>query len=265
MGGFRAKDADRDRYVDVIESAYVDGQLGDQDRELRISRALTAETLDELDALTRDLQNQPAPVVPRARAPRPVPAASNGIPLKGLGVAAAGIFALAVFSMASSSQLPDEPGPGAVSAPSLGYELAAPDVRAFMRGYQGKFDTSQVHEVTFLPDRVTAHVPVPGSQPSYAVWTWDGEWRRDTAPARVDGPVATVDLATLDVQALFGNIEIAEEDLGVSGAEVSRVVVRPATDGQGEVTIHVRNGSGHSARLETTGQGSRVRSVPYDG
>ena len=46
MGGFRAKDADRDRYVDVIESAYVDGQLGDQDRELRISRALTAETLD---------------------------------------------------------------------------------------------------------------------------------------------------------------------------------------------------------------------------
>lgn len=44
MSGFRARNADRDRYVDIIESAYVDGQLGDEDRELRVSRALTAET-----------------------------------------------------------------------------------------------------------------------------------------------------------------------------------------------------------------------------
>ena len=80
MGGFRAKDADRERYVEVIETAYVDGQLGDQDRELRISRALTAETLDELDGLTRDLQNQPAPVVVRRPAPRVVEAASRRSP-----------------------------------------------------------------------------------------------------------------------------------------------------------------------------------------
>ena len=76
MGGFRASDADRERYVDVIETAYVDGQLGDQDRELRVSRALTAETLDELDLLTRDLQNQPAPVVAR-RTPPPVTGRSS--------------------------------------------------------------------------------------------------------------------------------------------------------------------------------------------
>ena len=64
MGGFRAKDADRDRYVDIIEAAYVDGQLGEQDRELRVSRALTAETLDELDSLTRDLQRPPGAPAP---------------------------------------------------------------------------------------------------------------------------------------------------------------------------------------------------------
>ena len=42
MGDFRAKDADRDRFVELIEAAYVDGQLGDADRDLRVGRALSA-------------------------------------------------------------------------------------------------------------------------------------------------------------------------------------------------------------------------------
>ena len=73
MRGFRAKDADRDRCVELIEAAYVDGQINDADRELRVGRALSAETLDELATLTRDLSEYlPALVQPlRSRLGQP--------------------------------------------------------------------------------------------------------------------------------------------------------------------------------------------------
>ena len=74
MRGFRAKDADRDRFVELIEAAYVDGQLNSADRDLRVGRALSAETIDELQTLTRDLQLPPGAVTttaPGARAAGP--------------------------------------------------------------------------------------------------------------------------------------------------------------------------------------------------
>lgn len=64
MRGFRAKDADRDACVELIEAAFVDGQLNSADRDLRVGRALSAETVDELQTLTRDLQLPPGAVVP---------------------------------------------------------------------------------------------------------------------------------------------------------------------------------------------------------
>ena len=51
----------------------------------------------------------------------------------------------------------------------------------------------------------------------------------------------------------------------MSDAYLQRVEVRPTPDGQGLVSIHVRNGLAHSASLETTPQGSRVRAVPHKG
>lgn len=71
MVSFWAKDADRDRFVERIEAAYVDGQLGAADRELRVGRALSAETLDELETLTRDLQLPQGYVPPAPRPGRP--------------------------------------------------------------------------------------------------------------------------------------------------------------------------------------------------
>jgi hypothetical protein len=269
VGGLRAKDADRDRYVDIIESAYVDGQLGEHDRELRVSRALTAETLDELDALTGDLQNQPAPVVvQRAPAPRPVPATSNGFPLKGLGVAAVATFVLAVLALAPSGEPEADQATGQVGSISVrpvDYALSARDLNTFVRRYQDKFDTSNAYGVTFFPARVVADVPASGSGPRVEEWSWDGDWRRVEDAQPVDRPADTVALRMLDVAALFENIEVATTDLGVSDAEVQRVEVRSSPDGRGLVTIHVRNGLAEAALLETTLQGSRVRAVPHDG
>ena len=93
MGGFRAKDADRDRYVDIIEAAYVDGQLGEQDRELRVSRALSAETLDELEALTRDLQPPEGAVV------RPPEPSTPAVPAAGRVVAVVFVAVVALIML----------------------------------------------------------------------------------------------------------------------------------------------------------------------
>ena len=286
MGGFRASDADRERYVDVIQSAYVDGQLGDEDRDLRLSRALTAETLDELDMLTRDLQNQPAPVVVRPTpapvivqpppAPPPEPVAwpvppKNGVPAKVIGTVAAGVFALSVLAFASPSrdemgafppggyyQLTPEPVPSS-------YELAASDVRTLVRRYGQKFRTSEAEAVTFFTYQARVEVPGGGSRPDREVWTWDGEWQR-VAGGQDEGPATGVlDLSVLDVKALFRNVGVAEAGLGVADAEVQRIELRPSDDGRGRVTIHVRDGSGGKALLETTLQGSRVREVPFGG
>lgn len=288
MGGFRAKDADRERYVEVIETAYVDGQLGDQDRELRISRALTAETLDELDGLTRDLQNQPAPVVVRRPAPRvveqaPVEAPPKpvqwpappraGLPVKAVWFLVAGLFGLSMMAIAAPSQYSMDAVPGegyesVVPWESGGvdqsYELSESTVRTLVRRYRGKFQTSEAQRVTLFTYQAQAQVPAGAARPSSEVWTWDGAWNR-AAGRDAEPPTGVVDLSRLDVEALFRNVAVATAELGVADADVQRIELRPSPDGRGRVTIHVRDGSGSSAVLETTLQGSRVREVPFEG
>lgn len=55
----RARSADRDRVVEALTTAYVEGKLDDAEREERVTRALTAEGLDDLRPLVSDLQLPP--------------------------------------------------------------------------------------------------------------------------------------------------------------------------------------------------------------
>jgi hypothetical protein len=69
----RVKDRDRDRARYVIEAALRGGQITQQDRDLRIERVASSQTVGELQALTRDLAAPSVPVPPTAVVP-PVPA-----------------------------------------------------------------------------------------------------------------------------------------------------------------------------------------------
>ena len=72
QAGFLASDADRERTVDVLKTAFVYGTLTKDELTLRTGRALTARTYAELAAITAGL----TPAAPRpatqaqARAPR---------------------------------------------------------------------------------------------------------------------------------------------------------------------------------------------------
>ena len=65
----RAKDRDRDRAVYVIDAALRNGQISQQDRDLRLERSRAAATVGELEAIVRDIAPQPAPVPPTAIVP----------------------------------------------------------------------------------------------------------------------------------------------------------------------------------------------------
>ena len=76
----RAKDRDRDRAVYVVDAALRNGQITQQDRDLRVERARAAHTIGELETLTHDIASPPAPMPPTAVVPPPVAARDAGRP-----------------------------------------------------------------------------------------------------------------------------------------------------------------------------------------
>ena len=278
MRGFRAKDADRDRFVELIEAAYVDGQLGAQDRELRVSRALSAETLDELKALTRDLQVPAGAVAPDVVSATPARSRMTGQLLAFLALVvvllAVGAVSLLVYAGGGESDSATSSGTAVEveSAPAEPQVAAArpfrmepAQVRAFLRSYEEQFDTLDAYEAGFYPARVGLQVPVRGTRPRFERWSYDGGWRQDTEAAAVRPPRPVVDLGELDVRRMFANIDSARRTLGVQGGELSHVLVNTWTEDRPTVNIHISNSFGESGYLKTTMSGEVVRGYPYDG
>jgi hypothetical protein len=286
MRGFRAKDADRDACVELIEAAFVDGQLNSADRDLRVGRALSAETVDELQTLTRDLQLPPGAVVPTttsAPVQRPRPSLAPRVVGGVLGLFVVGVVlfigVVAVTMFASlggesssdvdsgtifESELADPEIMFEEQAPAPTFEMTAGQVRTFLRAYEEQFGTLEVYEAGFYPTRVGVMVPVRGSRPRMERWSWTGEWRQDTEASRVTGPGGIVDLGTVDVRRMFANIDTARRTLDVDRGRLTHVLVNRWFDDQAAVNIYIGNQFNESGYLRTTPSGDVVRAYPYD-
>jgi hypothetical protein len=73
-----ASDADRDRVVQALKDAYVQGRLTHEELDQRLAAALAARTVEETQALLDDLRPRPAPPSPvlpglQLAQPPPVP------------------------------------------------------------------------------------------------------------------------------------------------------------------------------------------------
>ncbi|WP_210504568.1 DUF1707 SHOCT-like domain-containing protein [Nocardioides xinjiangensis] len=287
MSGFRARDADRDRYVEVIETAFVDGQLGSEDRDLRVARALTAETLAELDALTRDLQNRPDPLLVRpARAPaaaRPRPPASGDSGAgKLIGVAvsvvAGLVFVGAVSSMHDAQRewgtdpavewgtdhagVPWQQVEAVEHAP--GFSMTPRHLRELVAAYEEQFGTREAYAVAFFPRRVTVQVPVAGDRALSERWTWDGVWSQDADAVEADPARLRVDVGAVDAHRLVDNIAIARRALGVERGRFTHALLTRRGAEPAEIAIHVGNELDESGHLSTTPAGEILRRRPYD-
>ncbi|RYC07206.1 DUF1707 SHOCT-like domain-containing protein [Nocardioides zhouii] len=287
MGSFRAKDADRDRFIELIEAAYVDGQLGAADRELRVGRALSAETLDELETLTRDLQLPPGYVPPAAPSTSPSTSPSRSRRATGVLVGlvmfvvlvvagVTGIVALAMFAVPGENDSATSQGVETAPAPieseeivaevpeAPSFAMSAPQVRAFVRAYEEEFGTLEAFEVGFYPERVGVQVPVRGSRPRMERWSWTGEWRQDTTATTVRGPYQRVDLGAVDVGRLFDNIAAARRTLEVEKGRFTHALLIRWGDEPTELNIYVGNEFSESGYLSSTPAGEIMRRHPYE-
>lgn len=283
MEGFRARDADRERHVDLIEAAYVDGQLNDADRELRVGRALAAETLDELTGLTRDLQR---PASAGAATPLPPPARRSSrsrrtalVLVLGVVVVLIGLL-VTLVALAPSAPVVESSGvtleptrvPPAVSPTEevveevAPFAMTAPEVRRFLREYEARFGTTDAYVTTFFPDRVSVEVPVRGSRPRFERWTWDGEWQRTSEPAAVPGFNAILDQGRINAKRLVANVGVAERTLGVQRAAFTHATARVWPGDGPTVFVYVGNDFEETAFISTDLSGATVRDrFPYAG
>ena len=80
-GKMRAADADRDRVVGLLNTAYTEGRLSKDEYDARLERALSARTYADLDQVVADLPVAPATMVtPAAKTTAAAPVAkTNGL------------------------------------------------------------------------------------------------------------------------------------------------------------------------------------------
>ena len=265
MDGMRARDADRDRFVDLIEAAYADGQLGAQDRELRVSRALTAETLDELRSLTRDLQAPPGAVVPHVAAAAPARLTVQLVAFIALVVLllGAGVSGLIAFAGGGGSDSATSSGVAVEveSAPAQPqvvepFSLDRRGLARFVRAYGSTFGRSDVRQAVIRPDRVEVEVPV-GSRGRIERWVWDGEWRQVSGSSSSTASSLGVDLRAVDIGRLVANVATAERTVGIDHAAFAFMTVTSESETP-EIDIYVRNDRGEVGYLRTTPSGDVV-------
>lgn len=66
----RCTDADRDRVIDVLKSAYADGRLDQAEFDVRFDLTMKSKTYAALEPITRDLIAQPTPAPAQAKPAR---------------------------------------------------------------------------------------------------------------------------------------------------------------------------------------------------
>lgn len=227
----RAKDSDRTDAVEVIDAAYADGQLSPAEREQRTHSALTAATLGELHRLTSDLQAVPGPVAAAVRRPRVL-----AVVAAVLLVVAGGYAVLRGGDDEPRQEARQEAAPPAEAEPveepvevadppvieelPLEYSFTPEGVRNFRQLHREKFGTTKALAFGFADGEVDIARQTPDGP-----WHWqfvDGHFvdAGSYSDGDADGvqdrsfPPGSVDLADLDIDAMFRNLSAVEQATG---------------------------------------------------
>lgn len=258
----RARSADRDRVVEALTTAYVEGQLDDAEREERVSWALTAEGLDDLRPLVSDLQLPPGLRLaePDVGGSTPGSVVLTGRPRSWreskqrwdatprwmkllLGLLTVTVPAAVVMGIVTG---PDDPGP--ILAPE-GIERLVDEV-------DDTFGTTEVVEAEITDERALVTVPTDDGMHS-ETFGWDGKefslWYRGGVP---QGQL--VDLADVDAAALVETAEAARTTLGVEDVSHVSVDVGDPPAGPARLRFEVANEFREKASLETDLSGDEV-------
>ncbi len=279
-GPIRARDADRERVIAVLDTAYVEGQLSAADRERRVTRALTAGTVGELAGLVDDLQHESDPLPPLR---------SRRGPLVAVAVVAAVVIVAGVTIQRLSASDPEptppapaaeiepvpppapaEPAPPEPAQPVPAHEpLTVPALREFIRAYRDEFDSTEIYDASFSQDgSVDFDAPYgPVRKGRLQSWDWDPVEGFSTfgSPSTNVFEYAPVDLTRVNLKTLVGNVAHARRYLNVDDPDtVSASLNHRFNDADPPyVSFYVSNEFRESGMMMTTLQGRLLRSSPF--
>lgn len=270
----RARDADRTAACDALDAAFGEGQIDGVEHRTRTAAALRAVTLGELQALTADLQTDrsghPAPEIP----PR-VWAVGTWWPQRSLartvvGAMATGAFLVVAIPMwvgadgpgpaPGAGRVAEAPAPRVVDAPDprtpAGFARMVDDVRATLGG-------TAVDRVAILSGGT---VVVQAAEPGRPWVTRTYDYRGGLGTPRLtddrDPGTRTVDLASVDAEAVLGLLAGAPRTLEVAGATTTAMTVLDAGSGP-RVDVTATGDGGRYGRLVARPDGTVVTVEPY--
>ena len=258
MAQRRARTADRDAAVETINDAYAEGQLSDTEHNARLTKALRARTLLQLERLTLDLQQAPAsptPPSPKAKPPslreqfrqnaedertqwRHVPRWQKILIGAIFAGCIGGLGAIAIFDDG-----PDDRN-SSITAGAGVPALTEKGLGAFIKTYQAEFDTSEVVSATFSKDDVALKVPTADGKPRHEEWRYRGAKFEKVADARRNADSqGQIDLAAIDLSALEDNIAEARTTLNVEKPDQILVWVERAVVGDRGPSVRIQVGN----------------------
>ncbi len=278
----RVKDRDRDRATYVIDAALRNGQITQQDRDLRVGQVRAAATIGELVGLTRDIAAPPAPVPPTAVVPpvtptvAGVPADLYGPPPSAKKKAAGGTgrttkaaqtgrkvalgcalvvalfvilpIAAGVIIFAAQSNTPDfvDTDPIPAGPP---FELTGAGLREYIAAFEETFDDTAVVRTVFYDGYVVSWVPQDDGQ--VAIWNYlDGAFDQLGDPMSDTEDTAPVDLADLRPAKVMALVREGEATLGVEEPNTTYVIYdRDVIDDTPHVMVYLTNEDGQSGYL----------------
>jgi hypothetical protein len=285
----RAKDRDRDRAVYVVDAALRNGQITQQDRDLRVERARAAHTIGELETLTHDLASSPAALPPTAVVPPPASPAAPTTPVAGVPADLYGPAPTATKTLAGGTGLTTKTNPAgrriAIGCGAVGllffvvpiifgvvvfglqsgdavigedtgpvpagppFELSGAGLRQYVAAFEETFDDTEVVRTVFYDEYVISWVP----QDDGNVVTWnyvDGAFTQLGEPMEDVVDTAPVDLADLKPAKVMSLVREARATLLVDEPATTYVIYdRNVIDSTPQVMVYLTNDEGQNGYL----------------
>ena len=184
----KARDADRDAAIEVVEAAYADGQISRPDYDLRVDRLLRATTVGELQMLIQDLrlpegeEVTEAVEVATAVDEESPPASRSGPHLSAARivlVSAAAVLGLGLavpLVIVSAGQSSEQVASGSAQAGSTVDLTSGKGFTRMVREVEAKTGSSTVFNAVIYSTYAVVEVPEDEKGQRSFGWYYNGEW-----------------------------------------------------------------------------------------
>jgi hypothetical protein len=254
--GTRAKDDDRTKTCQILDSALGDGQLSMEEHRQRVAAATTAATLGDLQSLVGDLQTENAPVqLPDLKKSRLGSAGANeGNRAWGYTLAVTAVLVVLGIAIGwglygnSSSPLDFTTDPGAKPDGVVPVVITPPKELQSLGGLSGlfeqmrkKFGDTTGYSLSINPDVAYLQRSDPRDDRRVLNYRYQGGWGDPSEGTKSDGQ-RSVDLAKFDLPKVMALVKGAPQTLNMGSQRIDDVSINidPSRDPLTPDAVNIR-------------------------